>query len=151
MNTIFLVEDNPADVELFQMALQEVGVKYDLVLFEDGAEVINYVCNPETADLQKMPDLMVLDLNLPRNDGLEILQVVRNKPAFADLPIAVLSSSSSSRERASLATFKVREFIAKPPDLEQYMNIGQIVRNLLDEIAAERATASIKRAVDQPA
>jgi CheY-like chemotaxis protein len=77
---------------------------------------------------------MILDLNLPKHDGLEILEVIRDTPALAQVSIAVLSSSSSARERAKLATFQVREFIAKPPDLQEYLNIGKVVRSLLEEI-----------------
>ncbi len=131
MKTIFLVEDNPADVELFRMALQEVGIECNLVLFEDGAEIINYIRGASVP--AAVPDLIVLDLNLPRSDGLEILQFLRGHAAYADVSIAVLSSSSSSRERAKLAAFKIREYIAKPPDLEEYLRIGHIVRNLLEQ------------------
>ncbi len=134
MNTIFLIEDNPADVELFRLALKEAGVECDLVLFDDGRDVIDYIRSADTSVSESAPDLMILDLNLPKNDGLEILQVLRNMPHFAKVLIAVLSSSSSARERASLAEFQIREFIVKPPDLEEYLNIGHVVRNLLEEV-----------------
>lgn len=129
MPTVFLVEDNPADVELFRMALQDACVECDLVLFEDGRQVIDRICQADSA----APDLIMLDLNLPKNDGLEILKIIRERPGFARVPIAVLSSSSSSRERAKLVSFHVREFISKPPDLESYMQIGKVVRALLQE------------------
>jgi CheY-like chemotaxis protein len=129
MPTVFLVEDNPADVELFRMALQNARVECDLVLFEDGRQVIDRICEADSA----APDLIMLDLNLPKNDGLEILKIIRERPAFARVPIAVLSSSSSARERAKLVSFHVREFISKPPDLEGYMQIGKVVRDLLQE------------------
>jgi DNA-binding response OmpR family regulator len=134
MNTIFLIEDNPADVELFRLALKEAGVECDLVLFDDGRDVIDYIRNADTSVSESAPDLMILDLNLPKNDGLEILQVLRNTLHFAKVLIAVLSSSSSARERASLAEFQIREFIVKPPNLEEYLNIGHVVRNLLEEV-----------------
>ena len=74
----------------------------------------------------------MLDLNLPKNDGLDVLRALRGKAEFAKVAIAVLSSSSSNRERAGLAEFNVCEFIAKPPDLEEYLSIGTIVRGLLE-------------------
>lgn len=115
------------------MALKDAGVQCDLVLFEDGRQVIDYVRKPESVSPQSSPDLIVLDLNLPKNDGLEILEVLREAPAFADVSIAVFSSSSFPRERAKLEAFKIREFIVKPTDLDEYLDIGKVVRNLLNE------------------
>lgn len=141
MSKIFLVEDNPADVELLRMALNDASVECDLVLFEDGREVIDRIRNSDWSIPQSTPDLMILDLNVPKNDGLEILQVIRETPALASVPIAVLSSSSSVHERARLAAFQIHKFIAKPPDLEEYLKIGKVVRNLLDEAASRAAAA----------
>ena len=138
MPTIFLVEDNAADVELFRMALKDAGVESDLILFEDGREIIDRVRDADSTSARTAPDLIVLDLNLPKNDGMEILQVIRQTPAFVKVPIAVLSSSSSLRERAKLATFDISEFIVKPPDLDQYLNIGKTIRNLLEEAKSQR-------------
>lgn len=134
MPTILLIEDNAADVELFRMALEEAHVDCSLVVFEDGGEAIQHIRN--AADT---PDLIVLDLNVPRNDGIEILQVIRAAPLFANVSIAVLSSSSSPREKAKLAAFHIREFIVKPADLEEYLKIGGIVGNLLRESASQPA------------
>lgn len=133
MANIFLVEDNPSDVELFRMALRESCVKCVLTVFEDGSEVIDYIRQADPSIQQSMPDLIILDLNLPKNDGLEILQIIRNTPRYAEVPIAVLSSSSSARERARLETFQIRQFITKPADLDEYLRIGRTVRDLLDE------------------
>lgn len=127
--TIFLVEDNPADVELFRMALQEASLECELVLFEDGRKFLDHIDSAESQ--VALPDLLILDLNLPKNDGAEILRVLSGIPHFASVPVAVLSSSSSSRERSKLANYRVREFISKPSDLESYMKIGQIISGLL--------------------
>jgi chemotaxis family two-component system response regulator Rcp1 len=145
MPTIFLVEDNAADVDLFRMALQDACVECDLVLFEDGSEVIDHVRKSDSASLRSAPDLIVLDLNLPKSDGLEVLQVIRDAPGFAQVPVAVLSSSSSARERAKLAAFHIREFIVKSPDIEEYLNIGKIVRNLLNETKPQHGAVTHKR------
>jgi CheY-like chemotaxis protein len=138
MTSLFLVEDNPADVQLFRMALDEAGVECNLVVFEDGGEVIEYIRRADPAQPPPKPDMMILDLNLPKNDGLEILEIIRDTPVFADVSIVILSSSSSVRERAKLAAFHVREFIAKPPDLQEYLNIGKILRSLLEQDASQR-------------
>jgi CheY-like chemotaxis protein len=140
MPTVFLVEDNAADVELFRMALQEAQVECDLVLFEDGRRIIDHIREADATLLGSVPDLIMLDLNLPKNNGLEILHVMRDTQVFAAVSIVVLSSSSSPRERAKLIAFNIREFIVKPADLEQYLNIGKIVRRLLEEARSPRAT-----------
>lgn len=147
MATIFLVEDNPADVELFRMALQDACIECELVLFEDGREVIDHIRNADPAVPHSAPDLMILDLNLPKNDGLEILQTIRETPILANIPIAVLSSSSSARERVKLSAFQIREFIAKPPDLEEYLSIGKVIRSLLNELRSPYGAATTTTSV----
>jgi CheY-like chemotaxis protein len=141
MPTIFLVEDNATDVELFRLALREACVDCELVLFEDGGEIIDYILQPEAGLRRARPDLIMLDLNLPKNNGLEVLQVIRQARSFAEVPVAVLSSSSSPRERAKLAAFNIREFIVKSPDLDAYLNVGAIVRALLEQGGAEQGNA----------
>ncbi len=78
-----------------------------------------------------MPDLAILDLNVPKNDGLEILEAIRTSRRFAQLPVAVLSSSSSPRERANMERFKIRQYMTKPSDLDEFLKIGTMVKNLL--------------------
>ena len=136
MPTIFLVEDNATDVELFRLALREACVACDLLVFEDGGEIIDHILQPESALSSALPDLIVLDLNLPKCSGLEVLQVVRASPFFAKVPVALLSSSSSPRERAKLSAFNIREFIVKSPDLEEYLTVGSIVNTLVTEAAS---------------
>ncbi len=133
MPTIFLVEDNATDVELFRLALCEASVGCDLIVFEDGGEIIDHISKPDSAVSGQLPDLIMLDLNLPKSGGLEVLQVIRESPFFAKVPVAVLSSSSSPREREKLSAFNIREFIVKSPDLEEYLKVGSIVGTLLTE------------------
>lgn len=143
MPTIFLVEDNASDVELFRLALQEAAVDCDFVLFEDGGEIVDYLLKSEPALPERVPDLIVLDLNLPKRDGLEVLQVLRETAAFAEVPIVVLSSSSSARERAKLSAFQIRAFIVKSSVLEEYMKVGTIVRGLLEEAKRDLGQAAV--------
>lgn len=139
MPTVFLAEDNAGDIELFRLAMQDACIDCDLVVFQDGHEIIDHVRRSASAVPASVPDLIVLDLNLPKSSGLEVLQVIRHAPAFAKVPVAILSSSSSGRERTQLAAFQIREFIVKPADLDEYLQIGKIVNNLLEESKAQRA------------
>lgn len=115
------------------MALEEHCVDCDIVVFADGSQLLDHMRKSGSGLQDLAPDLLLLDLNLPKMDGLEILQSIRETPAFATVPVAVLSSSSSTRERAQLEAFNIRTFITKPSDLDKYLEIGEIVRNLLDQ------------------
>jgi two-component system, chemotaxis family, response regulator Rcp1 len=133
---ILVIEDNPADVVLLRFALESAGVDCALTVLDDGGEALEFIERKESVTGMEVPDLVVLDLNLPKTDGIEILEAMRNTVAFADIPVAVLSSSSSPRERARMEGFRVARYMTKPPDLEEFMQIGLIVRDLLNDIAA---------------
>jgi CheY-like chemotaxis protein len=128
---IFVVEDNPGDVQLLQIALKAANVSCELTVVADGGEAIAFVQQRGQYANVATPDLAVLDLNLPKNDGLEILEAMRASEVFAKVPVAVLSSSSSPRDLASLERFHVERFIVKPPDLDEYLQIGLILKELL--------------------
>lgn len=130
---IVVVDDNPGDVELLRMALAEAGVNCDLTVLDNGREALEFVQGRGRFGATPPPDLVILDLNLPRNDGTEILEAMRATESYAETPVAILSSSSSSREQAKMEGLRVKRFIVKPPDLDKYMRIGVILRELLAE------------------
>jgi CheY-like chemotaxis protein len=129
---ILLVEDNPADVGLLRLALKEAELDCDLTVLEDGAAALAFIRQAEAGNARP-PDLALLDLNLPKNGGLEVLEAIRAKPALAGMPVAILTSSSSPRERARIEEFGVDRFITKPLDLDGFLGIGWILRDLLRE------------------
>jgi len=122
---VLLIEDNPADVELLRMALDQARFPYEVTVIHDGAEALELF--RKTADL--LPDITVLDLNLPKYGGLEILEAARANPAYAGMPIAILSSSSSPRERSRIQMFDKVRYLTKPLDLDEYLSIGPIIRD----------------------
>ena len=129
---ILVVEDNPADVDLLQLALTEAGLDCELTVIDDGADALAFVrCNDGLADL---PVLAILDLNLPKHSGIEVLEEMRAHRGFADLPVIILSSSASPLDREKSARFGVRRYIVKPPDLEEFLRIGGQVKELLATI-----------------
>jgi CheY-like chemotaxis protein len=130
---ILLVEDNAADVQLLRMALKTADVDCELNVMEDGAEALALVRQREKFAGEAIPDLAVLDLNLPKNGGLEVLEAIRASQVFGRVPVAILSSSSSPRERAKIEQFGVRRFITKPLDLDEFMKIGLTLKALLEE------------------
>jgi CheY-like chemotaxis protein len=128
---ILVVEDNPADVELLRLALADADVNCDLIVIEDGEEAKLFFEQQGRFADEKAPDLAILDLNLPRYDGMELLEAMRANPGFNEVAVVVLSSSSWPREREKMKAFRVTRFIAKPPDLEEYLKIGSQLKELL--------------------
>ena len=126
---ILLIEDNPTDVELVRRALGIAGLACDLTVLEDGAEALALLSLPETEGV--LPDLVVLDLNLPKHDGIEVLQAMRSTTRYTSVPVAILSSSSSPRERAKIEQFRISRYITKPPDLDKFMKIGFTLKELV--------------------
>jgi CheY-like chemotaxis protein len=135
---ILAIEDNPADVELLRMALDTAEFAYEMTVLSDGAEALAMF---RQATGETVPDVVVLDLNLPKYGGLEILEAARANPYLAATPVAILSSSSSPRERSRIELFGFVTFITKPPDLDQYLNIGALIRDFVIE-SRQRCTSS---------
>ncbi len=130
---IVVVEDNASDVDLLKLAIKNEGLECKLTVVEDGGDALDLVRQRGKYAGVPPPDLMLLDLSLPKNDGPEILEALRANPVFADLKVAVLSSSSSPRDRARLDQFHISRFVTKPADLDEYLRIGGIVRQLLTQ------------------
>ena len=130
---ILLVDDNPADVELLRRALIVAELDCTMTVLEDGAEALAFLRRQEDQPDGRVPDLIVLDLNLPKNDGLEVLEALRASRTFASAPVAVMSSSAEPRERAKIEQFGIGRYITKPADLDEFLRVGFILKELLGE------------------
>lgn len=128
---IFVVDDNPADVYLLREAFKQAELNCEITVVEDGAEALRFIRSHEKSGEQPTPDLAVLDLNLPGNQGIEVLEAIRLHRDLGDLPVAVLTSSSAPLERAAVERLKVDRFLIKPPDLEEFLRIGTVLKELL--------------------
>lgn len=128
---ILLVEDNPADVYLLRMALTNAKLNFELNVIEDGALALDFVNRQGKDPSSRIPDLAVLDLNLPKIEGLEILQAMRSSLRFSEVPVVVTTSSSSEGERARSMRLGVEKFLTKPPDLERFLEMGTILKDIL--------------------
>ena len=128
---ILVIDDNPGDTQLLRMALENAGVNCQLTELDNGRDALDFIGRCGRFADAPAPDLVVLDLNLPRNDGLEILEALRASENFPEVPVAILSSSSSTRDRSKVLALQVKRFIVKPPDLDAYMKIGATLAELL--------------------
>jgi CheY-like chemotaxis protein len=124
--TILLAEDNPADAYLIREALREHAVECTIREASDGAEVLEILHNAASSGLQAEIDLIVLDLNLPRHDGIEILQHVRDNSHLSGVPVVVLTSSDSPRDRLVANQLGAKCYLRKPSSLSEFMNLGAL-------------------------
>lgn len=131
---ILMVEDNPADAYLTTFALRQQGLGQEITVLDDGETAIAYLKARTPYEDAPRPELIILDLNLKRVDGMEVLRWIRANPAMADLPVIVWSSSPADAqgEAASQAT----QYLEKPGDLDAYMSIGRAVAEHLGKSAA---------------
>lgn len=126
--TILLGEDNPADVYLIRQALQEHDIECNLEVASHGGEMIAALTKPR----ERLPDLIILDLNLPRYDGLEVLKSLRENTTLQGIPVVILTSSDSPRDRVAASSFGADCYIRKPSKLDEFMAIGKTLQSLLN-------------------
>jgi two-component system, chemotaxis family, response regulator Rcp1 len=127
---ILLIEDNPADVHLIREALTEKEVAYDLDTIDDGEVAREHISAIE-AGRKPRPDIILLDLNLPKVTGDVLLKRIRQSASMADIPVMVLTSSDSPRDRTLAEKLGASAYIRKPSNLEEFMAIGENVRRRL--------------------
>lgn len=121
---ILLVEDNPDDEALTLRALQKNNIYNEVVVARDGVEALDYLFGIGTyagRDTRIQPQIVLLDLKLPRIDGLEVLRQMRADPRTALQPVAVLTTSNEERDVFSSYELGANSYIRKPVDFEQFM------------------------------
>ncbi|HET6434755.1 MAG TPA: response regulator [Xanthomonadaceae bacterium] len=121
---ILLVEDNPDDVELTRIAFKEAKVANQLVVASDGAEALDYLfARGRYADRNPddLPSIVLLDLNLPKVDGREVLQAIRANEKTRSLPVVVLTTSTEPFDVEASYALGVNSYIQKPVDFERFV------------------------------
>jgi CheY-like chemotaxis protein len=128
--SILIVEDNPADVLLIKKALQEKGITCELTCFEDGEAALKNLSQKG----RLLPDLILLDLQLPTVDGIDVLGKIRGMPRFSEVPIVILTSSESPSDKQRTARMGASRYIRKPTGLEDFLNeVGAGVEEMLHQ------------------
>ncbi len=121
---ILLVEDNPDDVELTRLAFDEAKIANRLTVVSDGAQALDYLFargDFSHRDPEDLPSIVLLDLNLPKVDGREVLQAVRANEATRTLPVVVLTTSAEPFDVEASYALGVNSYIQKPVDFEQFV------------------------------
>lgn len=126
---ILLVEDNPADVRLTIEALREGKVRNTLHVAQDGVEAIEFLQRRGPHGEAPRPDLILLDLNLPKKDGREVLAQIKADPALRSIPVVVLTTSAADADIVKSYDLHANCYITKPVDLDQFV---QVVKSIDD-------------------
>ena len=125
---ILLVEDNDDDAGLTERAFREAKIGNPIVRMEDGVEALDYLfCRGEHADrdIGDLPAIVLLDLNLPRLNGLEVLAAMRADERTRHLPVVVLTSSTEERDRLAAYDQHVNSYVKKPVDYDQFVSAAR--------------------------
>lgn len=126
---VLLVEDNPGDVRLMKEALQDDKLIYNLHVVVDGIEAMDFLLQKGDFAKAPRPDLILLDLNLPRKDGREVLAEVKSDPDLKQIPVVILTSSQAEQDIVKTYELHANCYINKPVDLEQF---SKVVKSIND-------------------
>ena len=124
VRTILLAEDSPHDAEMAIDALRDANLANPIVHVEDGVEVLDYLYarGPWAGRRDGMPSVLLLDIKMPRMDGLEVLTELRNAGDFSHLPVVILSSSREESDLARSWDLGVNAYVVKPVDVDQFFD-----------------------------
>lgn len=117
---ILLVEDNPDDEALTLRALRSSNIANEVVVVHDGAEAIDFLLGPNRGDLHRLPEIVLLDLNLPKVNGFEVLKRIRSDPRTQSLPVVILTTSDEDRDLVESYKLGANSYVQKPVDFEEF-------------------------------
>lgn len=120
---ILLVEDNEGDILLTTEALEEAKISNEVKVLRDGEQAIQYLDKLKNASTQKLPDLMLLDVNLPRRNGHEVLAHIKNDRLLQKIPVIMLTTSSSSKDIDQAYKEHVNCYIVKPVEANSFLEM----------------------------
>jgi len=126
---ILLVEDNPGDIRLTQEVLKEGKVYNTLSIVENGIQAISFLKKEDEYQDASTPDLILLDLNLPKKDGREVLFDIKNDPELKKIPVVVLTTSQAEEDILKVYDLNANCYISKPVDLGQFIDVIKSIEN----------------------
>ena len=132
MFEILLAEDNPGDVLLFREALNSRGLPCKVVVAADGQKAMDLLANETASTPGWRPDLIVLDVNLPKYNGDSVLRHVRGQSWLKGVPVIMLTSSPSPGDRAAAIDLGANLYLQKSSDLDELLEVGRIVEAILE-------------------
>jgi DNA-binding response OmpR family regulator len=132
---ILLIEDAEPDVFLVREALRYAGLNFDLNVLDDGEKAIEYIDALDRNESAICPNLVLLDLNLPKRTGDQILRHIRESARCRAVPVLIVTSSDSPKDKQQTNTLGATGYFRKPSRLDEFMQLGNLVRGLLNHPA----------------
>jgi CheY-like chemotaxis protein len=129
--TVLLVEDNPTDVFVIKEVLEGCGLNFRPRVVSDGRDALRYLEDLDRDHSSPPPALVLLDLNIPKVDGIEVLRQLRRAPRCKGTPVVVVTSSTADQDRAAAERLGAEAYFQKPKDLTAYMELGQVIKRVL--------------------
>lgn len=136
--SILIVEDNRADVFLIRESIEKARLDADLYVVQDGEKAIRFFDQADQDPSAPCPVLVLLDINLPKKPGRDVLRHMRQSRRCAKSLVVVVSSSDSERDRAEMGNLGVNGYFCKPSDYADFMKLGELVKGLLDRRSEPR-------------
>jgi two-component system, chemotaxis family, response regulator Rcp1 len=131
---ILLVEDNPGDIRLTQEALKDSKIRNNLSVVRDGEEALAFLRREGNFARVPRPDLVLLDLNLPRVDGREVLEVIKTDDSLKRIPVVVLTTSDDEKDILASYNLHANCYITKPVDLNRFVEIVKSIEGFWFQI-----------------
>lgn len=129
MVDILLIEDNPGDIRLAKEALKESKISNSLHIVTDGMAALDFLYQKGEYSLAPRPDLILLDLNLPKKDGREILSEIKNDESLKRIPVVILTTSSAEEDVLITYGLHANCYITKPIDFDQFIKVVKSIEN----------------------
>ncbi len=151
--SILLVEDSPSDVRLIREALKETPLTVEITVAQDGVKAMELLYRRD-GECQFRPDLVLLDLNLPKKSGREVLREIKSSPRLKQIPVLVMTSSRADDDVLQAYNLNANCYITKPMDLNEYLAVVRAIENFWFMTAtlpdAMQASQSGGRSGEQP-
>ncbi len=129
------------DVYLVREAIRAEELPLDVHIASDGQEAIDLITRADNDPEAPCPHFLLLDLNLPKKDGFEVLRVLRASPRCKDIPVVIMTSSNSPADQKRAAELGARYF-RKPPNYEEFLKLGTVLKDLLEEAGIKKRPAN---------
>jgi two-component system, chemotaxis family, response regulator Rcp1 len=132
-----VIEDSPTDVFLIREAVRAHHLDAELQVLEDGEEAINLIERIDAGEQDVCPDVMLLDINLPKTDGFMVLERLRQSKNCAGISVVVMTSSAAPDDQAKAVSLGASAYFQKPTEYDAFLKIGEVIRDLLNHTPAK--------------
>jgi two-component system, chemotaxis family, response regulator Rcp1 len=120
---VLLVEDNRGDIRLIQETMKDARLLSSIIVAEDGQKAIDLLMERKATQPMSLPDIILLDLNLPKKNGFEVLEAVRADPVLTSIPVIMLTTSQAERDVMMSYKLHANAFVSKPVDLSEFIDV----------------------------